>query len=216
MALNPLFNLLDSAGQISVLSIATDHDAAASVLKLWAGNYSDRKHGQRKKLMLFGYGLSNLARPLLGLATGWGTVLYLAKELQNYVEGIPDAQMKAIGYHFVAGIYNYLRLRYDNDIVFGPLAFKSMKNAFDTNNRDVKIVLSYAEMIDDFASRNFFQRVLIALRLEISFKREGKRAYESMEYIVKHSSREEINAFMENVERGDRFMAMYKKMKRYR
>ena len=143
-------------------------------------------------------------------------VLHLAEELQNCVEGISDAQLKAIGYHFVAGIYNYLRLRYDDNIVYGPLAFKSMKNAFDANNIDVEIVLSYAEMIDDFASRNFFQRGLIALSLEISLKEEGKRAYEAMEYIMNRYSREEINSYMKTVERGDLFMARYKKMKKYR
>ena len=52
-------------------------DAAASFLKLWAGRYSDLKHGRRKRLMVFGYGLSNLARPLLALVSSWGALLLL-------------------------------------------------------------------------------------------------------------------------------------------
>ena len=139
-------------------------------------------------------------------------LVHLAEELHTAVEGIPNVQLKAIGYHFVAGMYNYLRLRYDNNIVYGPLAFASMKNAFDTNNRDAEIVLSYAEMIDDFASRNFLQRALIALKLGINLKQEAERAYEAMEYIATRYPRQEINTSMKTVERGDRFMAMYKKM----
>jgi hypothetical protein len=42
-------------------------DAAASLHTLWAGRYSDFKHGRRKRFMVFGYALSNLARPLFGL-----------------------------------------------------------------------------------------------------------------------------------------------------
>jgi hypothetical protein len=143
-------------------------------------------------------------------------VVHLAKELKDCVEGIPDAQLKAIGYHFVAGMYDYMRLRYDDPIVYGSLAFQSMKNAFDTNKRDVEIVLSYAGIIEDFATRNFFQRALIAFSLGISLTKEGKRAYEAMEYFVKRYSREEINAYMKTVERGELFMALYKKMKKYR
>jgi MFS family permease len=70
-------------------------DAAASVLKLWAGNYSDRKHGRRKKLMLFGYGLSNLARPLLGLVTSWGALLLL-RSLDRAGKGLRNAPRDAL------------------------------------------------------------------------------------------------------------------------
>jgi hypothetical protein len=52
-------------------------DAAASFIKLWAGHYSDGKRGRRKKLMVWGYSLSNLARPLLGLVSSWGALLLL-------------------------------------------------------------------------------------------------------------------------------------------
>jgi MFS family permease len=70
-------------------------DAAASVLKLWAGNYSDRKHGRRKKLMVFGYGLSNLARPLLGLVTSWGALLLL-RSLDRAGKGLRNAPRDAL------------------------------------------------------------------------------------------------------------------------
>lgn len=70
-------------------------DAAASLLKLWAGRYSDGKHGRRKKLMVFGYGLSNLARPLLGLVSSWGALLLL-RSLDRAGKGLRTAPRDAL------------------------------------------------------------------------------------------------------------------------
>ena len=49
-------------------------EATASLMKMAAGWISDRL-GRRKPLMLFGYGISALSRPLLALSGGWGMVL---------------------------------------------------------------------------------------------------------------------------------------------
>lgn len=70
-------------------------DAAASLLKLWAGHYSDAGHGRRKRLMLSGYGLSNLARPLLGLVSDWGSLLLL-RSLDRAGKGLRDAPRDAL------------------------------------------------------------------------------------------------------------------------
>ncbi|MEO8331520.1 MAG: MFS transporter [Gallionella sp.] len=70
-------------------------DAAASFLKLWAGRYSDAKQGRRKGLMVFGYGLSNLARPLLGLVSSWGALLLL-RSLDRAGKGLRDAPRDAL------------------------------------------------------------------------------------------------------------------------
>jgi len=70
-------------------------DAAASFLKLWAGRYSDGKHGRRKQLMVFGYGLSNLARPLLGLVSSWGALLLL-RSLDRAGKGLRNAPRDAL------------------------------------------------------------------------------------------------------------------------
>jgi MFS family permease len=70
-------------------------DAAASFLKLWAGRYSDIKYGRRKMLMVFGYGLSNLARPLLGLAASWGALLLL-RSLDRAGKGLRTAPRDAL------------------------------------------------------------------------------------------------------------------------
>jgi MFS family permease len=49
-------------------------ETTASLLKIVSGRLADRVV-QRKPLLLIGYGLSNAAKPLLGLATGWPHVL---------------------------------------------------------------------------------------------------------------------------------------------
>jgi MFS family permease len=49
-------------------------EATASLLKLFSGAWSDRA-GRKKPLVLIGYGLSTLARPMTGLAAAWWHVL---------------------------------------------------------------------------------------------------------------------------------------------
>ena len=70
-------------------------DAAASFLKLWAGRYSDSGHGRRKQLMVWGYGLSNLARPLLGIVSSWGALLLL-RSMDRAGKGLRNAPRDAL------------------------------------------------------------------------------------------------------------------------
>jgi MFS family permease len=49
-------------------------ESVSSLLKLFSGYFSDRT-GKRKGLVVFGYGLASVVRPLLGLATNWYQVL---------------------------------------------------------------------------------------------------------------------------------------------
>ncbi|HZT57218.1 MAG TPA: MFS transporter [Pyrinomonadaceae bacterium] len=49
-------------------------ESVSSLLKLFSGYFSDRT-GRRKGLVVFGYGLASVVRPLLGLATNWYEVL---------------------------------------------------------------------------------------------------------------------------------------------
>jgi MFS family permease len=83
------------AGPVILGMVEGVADAAASFLKLWAGRYSDAKHGRRKRLMVFGYALSNLARPLLGLVTSWGALLLL-RSLDRAGKGLRNAPRDAL------------------------------------------------------------------------------------------------------------------------
>jgi MFS family permease len=49
-------------------------ESTASVLKVFSGWFSD-KIGRRKGLMLAGYSISTLSRPIIALATGWHSIL---------------------------------------------------------------------------------------------------------------------------------------------
>lgn len=50
-------------------------EALASLLKLWAGNHSDRRNSARKGLTVAGYGLSNAVRPFIALTAHWSGIL---------------------------------------------------------------------------------------------------------------------------------------------
>jgi len=64
------------AGPAALGLIEGAAEAAASLLKLWAGRLGDRGVN-RKSLAVAGYTASNLCRPFIGLAGGWTTVLAL-------------------------------------------------------------------------------------------------------------------------------------------
>jgi MFS family permease len=83
------------AGPVVLGLVEGAADAAASFLKLWAGRYSDGRQGRRKQLMVFGYGLSNLARPLLALVSSWGALLLL-RSLDRAGKGLRNAPRDAL------------------------------------------------------------------------------------------------------------------------
>ena len=64
------------AGAMSLGVIEGVAEAANSILKIISGRIADRT-GQPKALVLGGYGLSSLVRPLMGLVTAWPHVLAL-------------------------------------------------------------------------------------------------------------------------------------------
>lgn len=73
----PIFLTLSlGAGPAVVGLIEGLADAAAAILKLWSGRLVDRGAGARG-LVIGGYSVANLARPILGLAANWPQVLAL-------------------------------------------------------------------------------------------------------------------------------------------
>ncbi|HEX5801640.1 MAG TPA: MFS transporter [Azospira sp.] len=65
------------AGPLALGLVEGVAEAVAAWLKLWAGRRSDLWGGRRKPFVLAGYFLSNLVRPLMGLAGSWGAVALL-------------------------------------------------------------------------------------------------------------------------------------------
>jgi MFS family permease len=84
-----------AAGPVALGLIEGVADAVASFLKLWAGRHSDFLGGKRKGLTCAGYALSNFARPLLGLAGSWLTVLVL-RSVDRVGKGIRSAPRDAL------------------------------------------------------------------------------------------------------------------------
>jgi MFS family permease len=83
------------AGPVALGLIEGVADAVAAWLKLWSGRRSDQLGGKRKALAVAGYALSNLARPLLGLAGSWVTVLLL-RSVDRVGKGLRTAPRDAL------------------------------------------------------------------------------------------------------------------------
>ncbi len=84
-----------AAGPVALGLIEGVADALACFLKLWAGRHSDVMSGRRKGLALAGYTFSNCARPLLGLAGSWVTVLLL-RSIDRVGKGLRGAPRDAM------------------------------------------------------------------------------------------------------------------------
>ena len=69
-------------------------ESTASLLKVFSGWLSDRI-GKRKILLIFGYGISTLSRPIIALSTLWGHVLAF-RFTDRFGKGIRGAPRDAI------------------------------------------------------------------------------------------------------------------------
>ena len=93
----PLFLSLTLGASPAVVGIIEGGaESLSSLLKLWAGYFSDRV-GRRKVLLVLGYGLANLARPFIGFAGSWPQVLAirLTDRLGKGIRGAPRDAMIA-------------------------------------------------------------------------------------------------------------------------
>jgi len=73
----PLFLTLTlGASPFAIGLIEGGAESVSALLKLFSGYFSDRR-GRRKGLVVFGYGLAGVARPLLAFAATWPQVLFI-------------------------------------------------------------------------------------------------------------------------------------------
>jgi MFS family permease len=84
-----------AAGPVALGLIEGVADAVASLIKLWSGRHSDIMSGRRKGLAVAGYTLSNIARPLLGLAGSWPVLLVL-RSIDRVGKGLRSAPRDAL------------------------------------------------------------------------------------------------------------------------
>ena len=91
----PLFLSLTLGASPAVVGIIEGGaESLSSLLKLWAGHFSDRV-GKRKSLLVLGYGLANVARPFIGFASSWPQVLAI-RLTDRFGKGIRGAPRDAM------------------------------------------------------------------------------------------------------------------------
>ena len=112
------------AGAMSLGVIEGVAEGASSVLKIISGRIADRT-GQPKKLVLAGYGLSSLVRPLMGVVTAWPQVLAL-RFTDRLGKGIRSSPRDALLARFApeetrGRVYGFHRAMDHAGAVAGPL-----------------------------------------------------------------------------------------------
>ncbi|MGB8856726.1 MAG: MFS transporter [Burkholderiales bacterium] len=83
------------AGPVVLGVIEGVADSVSAFIKLWSGRHSDSLGGRRKWLTFYGYLLSNIVRPLFGLATSWGMLVGL-RSVDRIGKGIRTAPRDAL------------------------------------------------------------------------------------------------------------------------
>jgi MFS family permease len=112
------------AGALAIGVIEGAAETTASALKVASGWWADRAR-KKKPLVLLGYGISGLARPLIGFAHLWPTVLGL-RVLDRVGKGIRTSPRDALIADVVAPeargrAYGFHRAMDNAGALFGPL-----------------------------------------------------------------------------------------------
>ena len=133
-----------AAGPLALGFIEGLADTITNLLKLWAGRRSDRA-GRRKPFILFGYTLSNLVRPLLGLSGSWLMVLGI-RVTDRVGKGLRTAPRDAlladaIPAGMAARAYGFTRALDHSGAVLGALAAAAVVH-WGTERLDLVIAFS--------------------------------------------------------------------------
>jgi MFS family permease len=140
-SLLPLYLVAGLGASASLLGLVEGiAEATASLMRVFAGVLSDRA-GQRKPLILAGYGLAALSKPLFPLASGVGTVLLarVADRIGKGIRGAPrDALLADVTPEALRGAAFGLRQSLDTvGAVIGPLAAGVLMGALEGDIRAV-------------------------------------------------------------------------------
>lgn len=134
-----------AAGPVALGIIEGAADAVSNLLKLWAGRHSDRQGRRRKPYVVFGYLLSNVARPLIGFSGSWLTVLGV-RITDRIGKGVRTAPRDALIADSIEGeqagrAYGFTRALDHAGAVLGALTAAAIVY-FGTARLDVVIALS--------------------------------------------------------------------------
>lgn len=91
----PLFLALTlGASRAQIGLIEGGAESLSGLLKLFSGYFSDRR-GRRKGMVVFGYGLASVVRPLIGFATQWPQV-FAIRMADRFGKGVRSAPRDAM------------------------------------------------------------------------------------------------------------------------
>lgn len=115
-------------------------ESTASLLKVFSGWYSDRI-GNRKWLMVAGYGISTLSRPIIALASGWHHVM-ASRFIDRFGKGVRTAPRDAIiaestDKAFLGRAFSFHRSMDTMGAVVGPALTFFLLGLFSNNYRTV-------------------------------------------------------------------------------
>ena len=123
-------------------------ETASSLLKLFAGYFSDRR-GRRKIFVVLGYGFANFARPFLAFATNWHQVLVirLADRVGKGIRTAPRDAMIAdtVGVQERGLAFGFHRAMDHAGAVIGPLIGYLLVRLF-VPNHDVPTAGDFAQI----------------------------------------------------------------------
>lgn len=154
-------------------------ESTASLLKVFSGWFSDRI-GNRKWLMVAGYGISTLSRPIVALATGWQQVMG-SRFMDRVGKGVRTAPRDAI-------------IAESSDAAFFGRAF-SFHRSLDTMGAVAGPALAFLLLgifLNDYRKVFWLSMIpgIIAVLLIIFFIKEKKTKREAIE----ESSRKEFKS----------------------
>ena len=134
-----------AAGPVALGLIEGVADTVSNLLKLWAGRHSDLHRRRRKPYIIAGYLLSNLARPLIGIAGSWFAVLTI-RVTDRVGKGVRTAPRDALVADVIpdgqAGrAYGLIRALDHAGAVLGALAAAAVVT-WGTTRLDIVIALS--------------------------------------------------------------------------
>jgi MFS family permease len=136
----PLFLALTlnaSRAQIGLIEGAAE--SLSGFHKLFSGYFSDRR-GRRKGMVVFGYGLASVARPLIGLATQWPQV-FAIRMADRFGKGVRSAPRDAMIADSAApterGLaFGFHRAMDHAGAVIGPLIAYAVLSLIATNRQE--------------------------------------------------------------------------------
>lgn len=140
----PIFLTQTLGAPVSIVGVVEGlAEATASVLKGVSGRLSDRI-GVRRPLVIFGYGLAAITKPLLALASGWPLVL-CARVLDRFGKGVRGTPRDALiadsaEPRFRGRAFGFHRSTDQAGAVIGPLLALPLLAAFHQNYRAVFVI----------------------------------------------------------------------------